>query len=480
MSNEKLGRESKSRYTHSVTFQRQWWWIGVILCGVFVISPSCKKLTGKFAPHDHSSEAKRLSTNGFYGQLAYDIKNSLKPGEIVITYDDGPAIRHGGACDEREALSEESPPPSGSSIPAKREDSDHSPLEPPESEEQPSMEYVQTISDAKLDSSDLVDFLVAKNIPATFFVVGLKYASPGSARCVIDRIVKASSLTLANHTWSHISSVVHPKECNKSTSPVILKGGVTEERPSGDSEAYSKFISEEVKAAHCLIRERVYEVIGESQSERARQYPLFFRPPGGYWEENDQRYLVDDSQLQNYLGPVPWYFGGNLSENHAADYSCWEAGKWWNGASEKKREAAITGEAGKERKYPLSLLNLLKEGKSIVQACSELYVKSIMRLPLEKRKGIVLLHDEHAQTVEMSIKYLLPALVAEESLKIIPLSDVPYFADQIAQITGDPNPPLTSQANGSAHVCERPVNHCTCCTPKDRSCCRGASPPPLP
>lgn len=423
-------------------------WICLLLGSAMVLSimPSCKK-GHHSAPDVATSDLRKMMAHDTLYEQGLKVQESLKPGEFVITFDDGPVILGEGACPIEDPL------PSGKGEEQLPEKVNLSP-----------------------DTADLVDFLIAEKIPATFFVVALKYRTSRAARCVIDRMVGSPHLLLANHTWSHISSRVDPKNCNATHTAESLPEEALDKQRSvaplgqeGDEDAYSKFITEEVKAAHCLIHERIQEVL---EPKQVQEYPLFYRPPGGYWTEEDKRLLLKETSLESYLGPVPWNFGGDLKEVEAADYACWDAGRWWEGASEAEREAEWEE---KKRQVPLFLLQRLKEGMDIEQACSELYMKSIMRRPPQERRGIILLHDEHSQTVSMFIRYLYPAL-QKEGFRIIPLDEVPYYAEQLQKIRQSET--VFSGLPYLKSPCAVPVNYCTCCSQSDRSCCNGATPPP--
>lgn len=120
----------------------------------------------------------------------------------------------------------------------------------------------------------------------------------------------------------------------------------------------------------------------------------FFRPPGGYWEKSDHRLIIDHPRFKYYYGPVGWNMGGSISHFTASDHECWTKG--------------------------MSL-----------KACADLYFKEIS----SKRKGIALFHDNHKKTIDMFINYLYPQIEAA-GYKIIPLSRVPYYSQQIEKDHG--------------------------------------------
>ena len=429
----------------------------VALCSVAVLGVgACKKNTPS-ANHDH--ELKKLAADKTFYELSVKTQQSMKPGDFVITFDDGPMIKSPGACDERVAVDEDS------SVSAQKTEGDL----PKDFDKS-----------AVVDTAGLVDFLISEKIPATFFVVGLEYRKSKNAQCVVDRMVASEHLLLANHTWSHISSFVEPKKCNTSTTKLVSphKHPHALVPAGGDPDAYSKFLRAEVKAAHCLIHERLQKVLS-SEPEKIRNYPLFFRPPGGYWEDEDRKLLVQETALDAYIGPVPWNFGGGLLENHAADYACWERDRWWRGLSEAQRQKEWDLDKGREeeqRKMPLFLWERLEKGMSMEQACSELYMQSIMSRPPENRKGIILMHDNVTRSVRMFVNYLYPAL-KKQGFQLISLSDVPYYKKQLEEIRVQDT--VFSDLPFLKSPCAFPLNYCTCCSSLDQSCCNGARPPPL-
>jgi len=162
----------------------------------------------------------------------------------------------------------------------------------------------------------------------------------------------------------------------------------------------------------------------------------------------------------------------------------------------KKREEMIAT-------YPKILTDALKskEQHAVEKACAELYVAEIMALPPEKRKGILLLHDNHASSIIMFAKFLYPAL-KEKNFAFISLADVPYYADQIKEFSElSDKPALTDTAavvpanipindthttadttnNTSGNIpvssiesCTIPQNPCSCCNYQNQTCCPNA------
>jgi len=109
--------------------------------------------------------------------------------------------------------------------------------------------------------------------------------------------------------------------------------------------------------------------------------PSIIRAPFGAWNSSVAR-AVNGSGMKKYVGSVFWDVGGQLTSTAAADWDCW--GKGYS-----------------------------------VQRCGDLYLNEIRN----KKRGIVLLHDIHGKSVDMT-KYMIPKLLAE-GYSFAKLVDVP-------------------------------------------------------
>lgn len=143
------------------------------------------------------------------------------------------------------------------------------------------------------------------------------------------------------------------------------------------------------------------------------QGPWVVRAPFGAWNGSVAR-AVNGSAMRKYVGSVFWDQGGALTANAAADWDCW--------------------------------------GKGVsVQRCGELYLKEIRT----KKRGVVLMHDIHDETVDM-IKSILPTLIAE-GYKFSALEDVPSVKRAIA---GASTPARDEQCQSA--TLGRPVDENVC------------------
>lgn len=110
--------------------------------------------------------------------------------------------------------------------------------------------------------------------------------------------------------------------------------------------------------------------------------PLFLRAPFAGWTESLQRLLTASPQVAGYVAPIHWDIGTRTTATSAADWDCWS-----------KRMS--------------------------VEACGDLYIAEITA----KKRGVVLLHDIHNRTVEMT-KYIIPKLLAD-GYRFTTMSEVP-------------------------------------------------------
>jgi len=196
----------------------------------------------------------------------------------------------------------------------------------------------------------LLDFLKAKNIKATFFVVGriARYS-----KAILERMHNEGHI-VANHTVAHELPM-----------------------PSG-----AKLLSE-IMNAHAIIQPFTKTGV------------YFFRPPGGSWDSSDALTTAVPA-LQKYVGPIYWDIGGELSGGHSADWACWAKG--------------------------------LK-----IDECAAGYVREVEK----RRKGIVLMHDNHSRTVDMFINHFYPA-VESRGYKFIQLDQNKAISERLNKYAGKP------------------------------------------
>ena len=512
---------------------------------------SCKKKLEK----NGSSKLKSLASS--QSQFNSQLLDSLKPGEFILTFDDGPVIPSDASCSSFQPSSQALPSdhdPSetiamqrsslvGETATFNADDPDQiepepeDPITPSENNKQQNNEnsdqpvsseitllpqevpYSLTADD--YHSGTLIDFLISNNIPATLFIVSLKYRHSETAKCFIDKAIASDSVIIANHTWSHLSSALNPTDCNQATPFSELYPELTNsheltsqdnpsntpssenpttnssnhhplntsehpmlssqqsstaddsssqeisEDPITNPNGFSMFLLEEVKQAHCLINERLEHVFEDY--EKAKKYPLFYRAPGGFWDSDlqDRQSLIESDELKNYLGPIYWQFGGQLSKISAADYKCWEV------ALDFKYNHQNKIEIHKETLDEEFIADLENPLVTAPQACANMYIKSILLKDKKDQKGIILLHDNHQQTVEMFIKYLYPAMIIQ-GFKFVGLEKIDYIKDLIDKLEHSEQKPDFLDT-----PCKIPVNHCTCCSEKDQSCCGDGYPPPM-
>ena len=133
-----------------------------------------------------------------------------------------------------------------------------------------------------------------------------------------------------------------------------------------------------------LPSERVLREIAETDAIIQAAQPgghHYLRAPYAGWTESLQRTLTGSEQAA-YLVPIHWDIGTRTTSASAADWDCWSKG-------------------------------------ISVERCGDLYMAEIR----SKGRGIVLVHDIHGRTVDMT-KYIVPKLLAE-GFTFAALSEVP-------------------------------------------------------
>lgn len=160
-------------------------------------------------------------------------------------------------------------------------------------------ELVLTLDDGPgARTKELVDFLVAEKIPATFFMVG---KNADTNRATMEYVARRSAevpggLIVANHSQTH-------------TDPLPKQG-------------VSGSINEIMGADRIL-----HESIITSQAQFAAPIS-FFRPPYGAFTALGAANIarVNAQGGSAYVGPVFWEIGGELKNGFSADWACWGRG----------------------------------------------------------------------------------------------------------------------------------------------------------
>lgn len=199
------------------------------------------------------------------------------------------------------------------------------------------------------NTARVLDVLKAHNVHATFFVVGKMAALHKN---ILAQISNQGSL-IANHSASH---------------PLL--------RASYD-EAPDKLIYQ--------IR-MVHDEIAPFMKPGDKFY---FRAPYGYWKSAHARILNADPVLRDYIGPVYWDIGGQISMRDgyimsAADWDCWRH-KW------------------------------------TAQTCAKGYLREIRRFD----GGVVLMHSLYAKSAELT-ETVVEAM-QEEGYRFVRLDEVPEY-----------------------------------------------------
>jgi peptidoglycan/xylan/chitin deacetylase (PgdA/CDA1 family) len=117
---------------------------------------------------------------------------------------------------------------------------------------------------------------------------------------------------------------------------------------------------------------------------------LYFRAPYGSWKSAHAGILNADPVLRDYVGPIYWDIGGDVSMSRdgyvmsAADWTCWHM-KW------------------------------------SAKTCAKGYMREIRR----KDGGVVLMHCIHVHSAEL-VREVVPALI-EEGYRFVRLDEVPAY-----------------------------------------------------
>ncbi|GAA0536055.1 peptidoglycan/xylan/chitin deacetylase (PgdA/CDA1 family) [Rhizomicrobium palustre] len=195
----------------------------------------------------------------------------------------------------------------------------------------------------------VLDVLKAHNVKATFFVVG---EMAKRHRDVLARISAEGSL-IANHSASH---------------PQL----------TGSYDADPNKLIYQIKMVHEEIAP--FMKTGDK---------FYFRAPFGYWRSAHARILNADPELKNYVGPIYWDIGGQISMRDgyimsSADWDCWRH-KW------------------------------------TAQTCAKGYLREIRR----SDGGVVLMHSVVAKSAELA--EVVIAAAKEEGYRFVRLDEVPQY-----------------------------------------------------
>lgn len=198
-------------------------------------------------------------------------------------------------------------------------------------------------------TSEVLDVLKAHNVKATFFIVGkMAKAHPD----ILARAAAEGHL-LANHSASH---------------PQL----------TGTFDADPEKLIDQLRIVH----EQIAPLMKPTDK-------FYFRAPFGYWRSAHARILNADPVLKNYVGPIYWDIGGQISMRNgyvmsAADWDCWRH-KW------------------------------------TPQTCAKGYMREVRR----SDGGVVLMHSVHLHSAELVD--ILVAAMQEEGYRFVRLDEVPEY-----------------------------------------------------
>ena len=196
----------------------------------------------------------------------------------------------------------------------------------------------------------VLDVLKKYNIKATFFIVGnMAHAHPATLR----RIAEEGHL-LANHSATH-----------------ALMGASYDANP------------EKLIAQLRDVDEQIEPLMQPDDK-------LFYRAPYGAWKSQHAEILNSDPRLRNYIGPIYWDIGGDITMSRdgyvmsSADWNCWDL--HWS-----------------------------------AQTCAKGYLRETRR----KDGGVILIHCIYAQSAPL-LEAVLPALI-EEGYQFVRLDQMPEY-----------------------------------------------------
>jgi len=208
-------------------------------------------------------------------------------------------------------------------------------------------------------TEEVLDVLKKLHVKATFFIVGhMAHTHPAT----LARIAAEGHL-LANHSATHAFM------------------GASYDADPGKLLAQLRDVDEQIEP---LMKP------GDK---------LFYRAPYGAWKTAHAAILNNDPRLRNYIGPVYWDVGGDITMSRdgyvmsAADWDCWHL-RW------------------------------------SAQTCAKGYLREIRR----KDGGVVLIHCIHAQSAAL-VAAVVPALI-EEGYDFVRLDQMPEYRQYETPDTG--------------------------------------------
>jgi peptidoglycan/xylan/chitin deacetylase (PgdA/CDA1 family) len=195
----------------------------------------------------------------------------------------------------------------------------------------------------------VLDALKALNVKATFFIVGKEaHRHPKT----LARIAAEGHL-LGNHSADH------------------------------------ELLSARYDASPDRLLNELRDVDQQIEPLMKRGDKLYFRAPYGSWKSQHADILNADPRLRNYVGPIFWDIGGDISMRDgyvmsAADWNCWRI--HWK-----------------------------------AQTCAKGYLREIRR----KDGGVVLMHCIHLNSAAL-VRAVVPALL-EEGYNFVRLDQMPDY-----------------------------------------------------
>ncbi len=199
-------------------------------------------------------------------------------------------------------------------------------------------------------TGEVLDALKAMNVKATFFIVGNQaHRHPD----VLARIAREGHL-LANHSATH-----------------AYLGGSYDANPQ-------------------RLLNQLRDVHEQIAPLMAKGDKFYFRAPYGAWKYAHAEILNSDPELRQYVGPIYWDVGGDITMSRdgyvmsAADWECWRKG--WE-----------------------------------ARTCAKGYSREIRR----KDGGVVLMHSIHIKSADL-VRQVVPALI-EEGYRFVRLDQMPEY-----------------------------------------------------
>jgi peptidoglycan/xylan/chitin deacetylase (PgdA/CDA1 family) len=199
-------------------------------------------------------------------------------------------------------------------------------------------------------TGEVLDALKEMHVKATFFIVGDQaHRHPE----ILARIAREGHL-LANHSATHA------------------------------------FLGSRYDANPDMLLNQLRDVHAQIAPLMAPTDKFYFRAPYGAWKSAHAAILNADPVLRDYVGPIYWDIGGDVTMNRegyvmsAADWDCWHL-KW------------------------------------SARTCAKGYSREIRR----KDGGVVLMHAIHLRSADL-VRQVVPALI-EEGYKFVRLDEMPQY-----------------------------------------------------